>query len=259
MKTRTGQSAKRVGNMQKIKKETAIFTAVIAVLAVLTIVFTCLGISKIKNFVFPSDLGVKYDKNDLDSFDEKLDIDFTVPNTPSGDAQTPEDIMKGEIGVDYTIKYSDFKEKTLSLTASEATAMLNERMPSLYFFKDSQIKPDENGNIAFFSKCDIRQAVEKLFPEEEFTIPEATPVKIPFGATVNASVNSNILAGKVVSLDPGVISLLPISEGQEFTADLSEFFIETPEMYISDMHVTSDGMISISGMLPSKAELIPLT
>ncbi len=237
--------------MSKNKVNTIIYIVLISLLAVAITVFTVLGISKITAFFKPSDLGVRYDEDDIASLDEKLDLEISDPNGVMDKIDTED----GDLGVDYTINYSGYKQKTVILTSSEATALINERMPSLSFFKDSQLKASKNGKVEFSATCDIRQTVNKLFPDKNIVIPSDTPVELPFsGSAKPVEVKNNKLNGTVTSLGTVVSAFLPIEKGQTFSASVENFFSTTPEMVIDDMHITDDGMISITGYLPENAE-----
>ncbi len=260
MKTVMNTRSRRMKKLTQNKKSNIIFISILAAVVIATVIFACLGLNKAKDLVTPDDLGVEYGKDDVDSLDDKLDIEFTVPKDDTSDEnKDPDDILdNGTIGDDYTINYTEFTQKTITLNEREMTALLNERMPSLSFFKSSQIKANADKSISFTSTCDIRKALPILFPTLEVTVPDSTPTQIPFGATLNATVKDNTADGKLISLDSLLLNLLPIKVGQEFTADISPLFSSTPELHIDDMHIDGDGMFVITGNLPTKAEIIPI-
>lgn len=233
--------------------------SIFSVIIILVALVVCISVAIVKKFSF-RDIGVEYGDEEISSLDKKLDIEYGNEGVDGGkesdDGILDELRKQGKVlGVDYTIEYSEFEYKTIVLTASEATALINERMPSLAFLDNAQIKADENGYVEFSTGCDVEKTVEFLFPNTEVEIPESASKMANAYAKLKLTVENNVLYARECNVESGILSFLPVTLEQNMNVDVSNTLKNAPELSITDVHVTSDGEFSISGMLPTKASV----
>lgn len=233
--------------------------SIFSVIIVLIVCAVCFSVSIVKKFSF-KDIGVEYGDEETSSLDKKLDIEYGNENIDDGEengGNILDELRKqGKVlGIDYTIEYSDFEYKTIVLTSSEATALINERMPSLAFLDNAQIKADKDGYVEFSTGCDVEKTVEFLFPNTEVKIPESASKMANAYAKLKLNVENDVLYARECNVESGILSFLPVTVEQNMNVEVSNVLKNAQELSITDVHVTSDGEFSISGMLPTKASV----
>ncbi len=248
--------------MNKDTRDTVVFSSVAAALLILSVVFIILGIGRFNSIFTQKDLGVEYTQEDVDNLDDKMGIEITPPpavTDNSGNSVTvPGETSPGTAPVndsnknDYTIVYTEYENKSVQLNATEATVLFNERIQIFSFCENIQFMPSANGTLAMSAMCDVREALAFFLPNEKINIPEGTPARVPFDIVITVTIKDNIINGTIVSVGSGLSSIAPLKPGQKFSGNMDAVNKEMAELFIEDMHVNDEGLLVISGNLPSK-------
>lgn len=242
-------------------KESVLSRCTVVALSVIIIAAVVTGViavsSLLKKFAY-RDLGIEYDKNDVASVDEKMELEFDKGENGKDGGDVIDELQKQgkKLGVDYTIEYSDYQYKTMYLTSNEATALINERMPSLAFLTDAQIKIGEKKLVEFTSGCDLRSALDYLYPNTEINVPNSVSEMTNIYLKAVPVVKDDILYASELEMESGILEFVDVDIKSEMSVDISNMLKNAPELKLSDMHITDDGLMSLTGYLPTRAKVI---
>ncbi len=231
-------------------KKKAVSISISVVLAIVLILVAIIA----SGFKY-KDLGVRYDGEDIKNMADNIGL--TVDNAENGEtleetiARLREEGKK--IGVDYTIEYSNYTDKTFELTQSEATAMLNELMPSLSFLSKTQFKLNGGGKIEISTALESQRALDLVVPGKQI---DMLPEYVNFAAAGSAYIKDNVIYFTTDSMESPILEYIATSTAPVLKGDISKVFSNTPELYISDMHQTENGTISITGTVPQNIKII---
>lgn len=199
--------------------------------------------------------GVEYDSNDVKDVIENIGIKPEENENGETVEQTVER-LKSEgkvIGRDYTVEYSDFKEKTFELTSEQLTALVNELMPSVTFISNSQLKLEGGNRITVYAELDTYEVLEKAFPDKSVT---GLPEKVKFSATGDITVKDNKATFKPENISSPIIEKLALSQSDELKVNLSSLFSKTPDLRITSVEQTENGTITITGTVPQSLRIV---
>ncbi len=237
--------------------------SIFSVIVILLVTGVCFAVNLAKKFSYRN-IGVEYGDGEISSLDKKLDIEYSNKNNGednSGDSgNILEELRKqGKVlGIDYTIEYSDFEYKTILLTSSEATALINERMPSFSFLNNAQIKVCDDGYVEFSTGCNVEKTVDFLFPNTDVEIPSTASETANAYVRSKLNVVNDVMYVNDCTVESGILSLLPVQIESDMQVGISNMLKNAPDLVITDIHVTTDKMFSVSGMLPTKATVVML-
>ncbi len=199
--------------------------------------------------------GVEYDSNDVKDVIDNIGIKPEENEKGETVEQTVER-LKSEgkvIGRDYTVEYSDFKEKTFELTSEQLTALVNELMPSVTFISNSQLKLEGGNRITVYAELDTYEVLEKAFPDKSVT---GLPEKVKFSATGDITVKDNKATFKPENISSPIIEKLALSQSDELKVNLSSLFSKTPDLRITGVEQTENGTITITGTVPQSLRIV---
>lgn len=199
--------------------------------------------------------GVEYDSNDVKDVIDNIGIKPEENEKGETVEQTVER-LKSEgkvIGRDYTVEYSDFKEKTFELTSEQLTALVNELMPSVTFISNSQLKLEGGNRITVYAELDTYEVLEKAFPDKSVT---GLPEKVKFSATGDITVKDNKATFKPENISSPIIEKLALSQSDELKVNLSSLFSKTPDLRITSVEQTENGTITITGTVPQSLRIV---
>ena len=199
--------------------------------------------------------GVEYDSNDVKDVIDNIGIKPEENEKGETVEQTVER-LKSEgkvIGRDYTVEYSDFKEKTFELTSEQLTALVNELMPSVTFISNSQLKLEGGNKITVYAELDTYEVLEKAFPDKSVT---GLPEKVKFSATGDITVKDNKATFKPENISSPIIEKLALSQSDELKVNLSSLFSKTPDLRITSVEQTENGTITITGTVPQSLRIV---
>ena len=199
--------------------------------------------------------GVEYDSNDVKDVIDNIGIKSEENEKGETIEQTVERLKSEgkKLGRDYTVEYSDFKEKTFELTSEQLTALANELMPSVTFISNSQLKLEGGDRITVYAELDTYEVMEKAFPDKSVT---GLPEKVKFSATGSITVKDNKVSFKPENISSPILEKVALSQSDELKASLSSLFSKTPELYISSAVQTENGTIAITGTVPQSLRIV---
>ncbi|MFO7636607.1 MAG: zinc ribbon domain-containing protein [Clostridia bacterium] len=213
-------------------------------------------------FLGPRDLGVRYTEEDFQSAMEKTGVEITFDGMSPDEMeeyrqQVRKEGTKSSIH-DYTYEFSDYQRKTFELTPSEATALLNEIAPELWWFDNLQVKVMPDGSMAGSSTADIKRLKEDLYPDVADRIPIPLPDKVNIYSKGDVSIQNNRLSG-----DPEdfLIGMVPLPE-RFMTPDAvstMETYFERLYTVVPNMEIhaleSRNGNFYFDGTIPQKVNV----
>ena len=214
----------------------------------------------------PKDLGVRYTQADYDSAVAKigLSIDFQGMNDAQLKAFVAANKGKKFAIADYNIAFSDYQEKTFTLTLKEANAFVNMVAPNFSWFDSLQFKVLPNGNVAGSYRVDFKKFKTELIPDLVDKIPPTLKSLLPDTFNLYTEGSASIVDNKVVvpeklaRLEVGAIPLQPLI-GNLSEADRATVFGYTeriynviPDINIHSLHFNPDGTLFFAGYIPTK-------
>ncbi len=122
-----------VNNVKKPKKKHRLIKRLAIIVAVIAVIVLVLGLV-LPGLLWPKDLGVRYSKQDYDSFLKKAN--YVKDLAPTGNS---EDI--------YNYVYGPTTPVSTKFTSAELTAFANYNRPSYYAAKNIQIRVNSDGTV----------------------------------------------------------------------------------------------------------------
>jgi len=242
----------------------ALIIALVLVAAAVIFVLSILGVFG------PKSLGVSYTEADYTSAVSKMGLDITFEGM-SGDElrEYTEEIKESGEQLDFTdydFTFSDYEQKTFTLTQEEATAFLNELAPAFYWYKDHQIRITDDGLIEASGTLRLKYALTNYLPGalDDAQVPDVLK-NIVVLDTVNVytrsdlSIRNNAVSERAESLKAGPVELTDIfsssdlAYGEDVVADT--IFDKVPGLEIYSLYVNSDNEIAVDALIPQTVEI----
>jgi hypothetical protein len=201
----------------------------------------------------PKDLKVKYAATDFNNLMTKLGITIEA----NGIDPTAEDL---DIN-DYNWTFTDYKERNIEITQGEAMAFFNEIAPPFWWFKDTQIKVDDDGKILTSSSMDIDGILNDLYPD----VSEYIPIPLPKKANLYTEGDFRI-ENNQIKMDPETIKLGNIKipetylQGENlevFSDELGRFIELIPGLDIKSAYLKPNGSFQFNAVIPTKITVTP--
>lgn len=229
------------------------------------------------SFFKPKDLGIKYTQADFNGVIQKLGIHInadlgsnqTYDNAPilagsmtsKGDSTiTKENFENGLNYQDFNWEFSNYVQKSVTLTPEEVTAFFNEIAPTFWWFDKTQVKIDGNGKIITSSQADIKKIKEDLYSDVANNIPIPLPDKVNIYTEGDFSITDN-----KINMVPDVIKAGPLSVPEQYLAGdnldifssfLERFYTVIPGLQINNAGI-KDGEFVFDGMIPTEVKVTP--
>jgi len=211
-------------------------------------------------FLPPKDLGVTYTEADYTSAMEKVGTTATLDGM-SGD-QLKEFLAanKGQkLNInDYNWNFSDYENKTFTLTPAEATALLNEIAPNFFWFDKLQVNILPDGSMQGSSQADIGRLKTDLYSDVAGSIPIPIPDKVNLYGAGSISIEGNVLTSSPTKLDLGSVPLPDQYMTGENVAIISTYlqriYTVVPGLEIYSLKA-SDGSFAFDGKVPQTVEI----
>jgi hypothetical protein len=225
----------------------------------------------------PKDIGGSYTQADFNSVIQKLGLHITADlgngetydNAPilNGDASSKADstikaaTLKKKLAIkDYNWSFSNYQQKSVTLTVAEANAFFNEIAPSFWWFDKTRVVIDKDGKIISSSKVDMKKIKAELYPDVAGDIPIPLPSSLNLYTKGDFSVTNN-----KIDMVPEVIKAGPISIPTQYTGGdnlnifedyLGRFITVVPELQINYAGA-KDGEFVFDGYIPTEIAVTP--
>ena len=246
---------------KKKKKRIGCFITLGIFLIILGVIFWIVG----SVFFFkPKDLGVRYTEADYKSAIEKTGISITFDGKTG---QTLEQYKKDSKGKkldikDYNWDFSDYKRETVTLTAAEASALLDNIAPSFWWFKNVQVKALPNGIMEGSSTLDL-SILDDLIGEKKALIPFDVPKtsKIIIYSKGALSIKEN-----KISASPDVFNVGPFQLSNDVLNDenisimeeeFAKIYTIVPDLKIHSLTADANGNFVFDGTYPHSVNITP--
>jgi hypothetical protein len=168
---------------------------------------------------------------------------------------------------DYDIVFSDYQEKSFTLTAAEANAFCNLIAPNMSWFDKVKFTIEKDGSVRGEYKVDFDKVRKELIPDMVDSIPPQILSILPGTFTLTTVGSPTIVDNQVVMPEPlsvfniGPIPLKPIiqnvaggplddSTRQEIYDVASRVYTIIPDLQIHFLGV-QDGEFAFSGYMPT--------
>ncbi len=168
---------------------------------------------------------------------------------------------------DYDIAFSDYQEKTFSLTQVEANAFVNGVAPNFSWFDSIRFTINSDGSVTGKYKVDFKKVKDELIPDLLGDIPPQVSAFLPDTFSLTTRGTASIVDNRVVVPEPlselaiGPIPLQPIirnvaggpldeSSRQQIFDITSRIYTEIPDLQIHSLKV-QDGQFYFSGYVPT--------
>ena len=208
----------------------------------------------------PKDLGVRYTQADIDSAFAKVRIERSFNGMTGKELEEYLDKHKNEkMSVDDDdLVYSDYRQDSFALTQEEATAFLNSIAPGAFWFRNIQVRVNDDGTVEASARFDFKRADEDLFG----SVADKIPFPIP-GGWVNtyASCILEIFDNKAPSSPDSSatikVGLLTVPDNlltpknidtvNDYATNIYKF---VPDLVVNALYVDENGLIVFDGYYP---------
>ncbi len=226
-----------------------------------TITGNILGIIPIK----PKDLGVRYTAADYASAIQKTGIAVTYNGKTGQDLeQYKKTLGNKSLNInDYNWQFTDFQPKSFTLTPAEATALLNEVAPGVFWFKNIQVNVLPDGTMAGSSTVNVAKLKKELLSDVASQIPIPLPDSVNIYSKGNLSIHSNVLTASPQEATIGSIGLPKQYMTPQTAATASPYlqriYTVIPGLQINDLKANANGTIQFDGVIPQKVTVTDKT
>ena len=213
--------------------------------------------------------GLGFSQKDYDSAMSKIGItiDFEGKNPTEYKAWlTAHKGQKLAIAA-FDIAFSDYEERSFSLTEAEANAFLNGVAPNLSWFDSVKFTINDDGSVSGKYKVDFKKVKDELIPDLLGEIPDAVGKFLPNTFTLSTRGTASILENQVYVPEPltefkiGPIPLGPVIQGvnggplddatrQEIFDVTARIYTQIPDLQIHFLGV-EDGEFKFEGYMPT--------
>ena len=209
----------------------------------------------------PKDLNVRYTEADYKSAIEKVGLSVTF-NGITGEQleQNKKNTGKAKLNInDYDWKFSDFQDKTFTLTPVEATALLNEIAPGFWWFDNLQVNILPDGTMQGSSTADIAKLKNELYSD----VANKVPVPLPNRTNLYGEGRITITDG-TLTCDPGKLYIGEAPVPQKYltgdnlavaTPYFERLYNVVPGFEIHSLTADENGKFIFDGKVPQKVEI----
>ncbi|MDD2262373.1 MAG: zinc ribbon domain-containing protein [Clostridia bacterium] len=215
----------------------------------------------------PKNLGVKYTQMDYQSALAKTGINISFNGLTGQALQDFKDDSKNqELNIeDYNWEFSDYQQRTFTLSPQEATALLNEIAPDFFWFDDVQVKINPDGTMEGSSRLNVDKILDELFPDLKDEIPSELSTLLPSSVNIyssgTVSIQNNQLTG-----NPDVFKIGPVNLPEEYMTDesieimgdvFSRIYTIIPGLEIYSLGSDANGNFVFDGLIPQTVNVAP--
>jgi len=211
----------------------------------------------------PKNLGVKYTQADYDSAIEKTGIQTTFDGMSGDELDQYIDSLNGQkLNIDdYNWEFTDYQQKSFTLTPSEASALLNGIAPAFWWFDNVQVNVLPDGTMEGSSTLDVKSIMNDLYSDVADQIPISLPQKVNIYSRGAISITDNKL-----TCDPQTFNIGPIALPEEYMTEesvnvISEYmeriYTIIPDMEINSLTTDTNGNIIFDGVIPQSITVTP--
>ncbi|HOD93654.1 MAG TPA: zinc ribbon domain-containing protein [Clostridia bacterium] len=215
----------------------------------------------------PKNLGVKYTQADYQSAVAKTGIDINFNGMTVQQLEEFKDDNKNQdLSIaDYNWEFSNYEQRTFTLTPSEATALLNEIAPNFFWFEDIQVKVNPDGTMEGSSTLKVDKILDELFYDLKDQIPSEISSLLPGNVNIYSSGTVNITNNQL-SGNPEVFKVGPVNLPQQYMNDesidvmnsvFSRIYTVIPGFEIYSLGSDSNGNFVFDGLIPQTVNVTP--
>ena len=232
-----------------------ILTVLVIIIGVVAWFFASLMLFK------PKDLGVDYTKADYSSALAKTGVDVNFNNMSGEELENYKESLEGKkLDInDYNWEFSQYEERTFTLTPSEATALLNEIAPAFWWFDDLQVNVLPDGTMEGSSRADVARLKTDLFSDVANKIPIPLPDKVNIYSKGKISISNNVLTASPEDFKVGSTSLpdkyMTDENVKIITPYFERIYTVVPGLEIKSLKSDSDGNFVFDGKIPQKIKI----
>jgi len=157
---------------------------------------------------------------------------------------------------DYTWTYSDYQEKSFTLSSAEATAFLNEIAPAFWWFEDQQIHVLPGGMIEASGTALLKKALDDLMPEVREKIPFPMFEKVNLYAKGTLSITENKLDLHADTFLTGPIEGISTQTLNDNAQYFEYLYKWVPGLIIHSLTVNMNGGIDVRALIPQKVVIV---
>jgi hypothetical protein len=208
----------------------------------------------------PKDLGVRYTQADIDSAFAKVGIERSFNGMTGKELEEYLDKHKNEkMGVDDDdLVYSDYRQDSFALTQEEATAFLNSIAPGAFWFRNIQVRVNDDGTVEASARFDFKRADEDLFggvaDKIPFPIPggwvntyaKCTLVLVDNKAPSSPDSSATIQVG-FLTVPDNLLTPKNIDTVNDYATNIYKF---VPDLVVNALYVDENGLIVFDGYYP---------
>lgn len=209
-------------------------------------------------WLLPRNLGVKYTDADYKSAMNKIGIqvDFEGKTGPALE-EYKKTLGNKKLNMnDYNWEFSDYQEKSFTLTPAEATAFLNEVAPGFWWFDNLQVNILPDGTMVGSSTADIARLKTDLYSDISGDIPIPLPDKVNIYGSGVISITDNALVSHPKELDLGTMGLpekyMTDENVEVISSYLERLYTIIPDLNIHSLKADEDGNFAFEGSVPQK-------
>lgn len=212
----------------------------------------------------PKDLGVRYTWQDYLSAMNKIGTKITFDGL-SGDALEQSKKKAAESGIhininDYEWKFSDYTKKSFKLTPEEATALLNEIAPGLWWFSNVQVKAYPDGTMKGSSKAQLGYLKKDIYNDVAEKLPIPVPDRTNLYGEGRIEITNDVLTSKAKKLEIGAVPVPKQYLDKESMEVASPYFERiykiVPGLKINKLTSDKEGNFVFDGIIPQKVDVI---
>lgn len=215
------------------------------------------------SFLGPKNLGVKYTQEDFESAILKTGMTITFDGKSGQTLEEYKEAIKDQkLSIkDYNWEFSDYQEKTFTLTPQEATALLNNIAPNFWWFEDIQVNILPDGTMEGSSTVDVERLKNDLLSDVADDIPITLPESINIYSKGRLSITDNAISAQPEEFKVGLVTLPEEYMTAESVDVMEEYFARiytiVPGLEIKSLGTDSSGNFVFDGIIPQTVNVTP--
>jgi len=216
----------------------------------------------------PKDLGVRFTEADYASAVQKAGLSVSFDGKTGKELEQYKKANKGKkLAIeDYEWTFSDVRRETLTLTPSEASALLSNIAPSFWWFSNVQVKAYPDGTMEGSSQLDLAGMLKTMLGEdieiEGLDIPGFLKTKVNVYSKGKLTVRENEISAEPESFKVGPMDLMnnvllepeDIREAEDY---LSHIYKIVPNLTIHSLTTDAKGQFVFDGTYPHSVSVKP--
>jgi RNA polymerase subunit RPABC4/transcription elongation factor Spt4 len=247
------------------KKHTGLIVFLVILIILIVGVAAILIFKPFGSMFGPKNLGVKYTEEDYQSAVEKTGVSVTFLGMSGETLENYKDDNKGpSLSIDdYNFEFSDYQERSFTLTPAEASAFLNEIAPDFFWFDDIQVSVLPDGTLAGSSTVDVDRLIADLLPDVADQIPESITNLLPSSVNIYSTGELSITNNEITAVpDEFKIGAVDLPEQYMTTESISvmEYYFSRmytiiPGLQIYSLSADASGNIVFDGLIPQNVNV----